>query len=426
MTLTERQKRRERLLETLRTLSAEFDYQTVRQSLISLASELTNSEVASILRYEEADDHLYFVAAPWFHQDSMQGVRVPLDESIAGWVYQHAAPLMIQDVQGDERFYSEVDQVVKFQTRSILAVPLLVKGKPVGVFEAVNKTGRVHYNGEDAIILETLASQAALIVENMMLENRAAKMQAEAHQLEQMKKDFIAIASHELRTPLGLILGHSTFLREVIDDNYHDQLDTIIRSGAKLKDIIENLSNVDNFQSGAARVRMRKFSLPNLIHKTTEAFQAEADRNKVSIHVDQKSSALLIEGDAEKIGIAVGNLLKNAITYTEEGGHVFLTVEEVPGYAKVHVIDDGIGIPSKDLPHIFERFYQVESHLTRQHGGMGLGLSVAKVMIELHGGKIWAESIEGKGSQFAFLLPLDREQIDAAQRVFQEPQSPLL
>ncbi|MBT3322261.1 MAG: hypothetical protein HN392_08240, partial [Anaerolineae bacterium] len=89
-----------------------------------------------------------------------------------------------------------------------------------------------------------------------------------------------------------------------------------------------------------------------------------------------------------------------------------------PGYAKVAIIDDGIGIPTKDLKQIFERFYQVESHLTRQHGGMGLGLSVAKVMVELHGGKIWAESIQGRGSQFVFLLPLNRDQIVAAEQVF--------
>ncbi len=81
-------------------------------------------------------------------------------------------------------------------------------------------------------------------------------------------------------------------------------------------------------------------------------------------------------------------------------------------------MDDGIGIPEKDLPHIFERFYQVESHLTRQHGGMGLGLSVAKVMVEMHGGEIWAESVLDKGSRFTFLLPLDPNQIDAAQSVF--------
>lgn len=419
MTINERLKRRERLLETLRTLSADLDNQTVLQSVISVASELTNSEVASILKYEEADEHLHFIAVPWFHRDSIQGVRVPLEESVAGWVYQHASPLVIQDVKGDERFYSEVDHAAEFQTHSILAVPLLVKGQAVGVFEALNKTKRAHYNGEDVTILETLASLAALIVENISLEQRTAKMQAVTDRLEQMKNDFIAIASHELRTPLGLILGHSTFLREVIDEEHHEQLDTIIRSGAKLKEIIENLSNVENFQSGVARIRMRKFSLANLISEVLASFQEIAKEKRVGLHTEIKSPALLIEGDAAKIEIAINNLLKNAITFTSEGGHVFIVVEEIPGFAKVSIIDDGIGIPTEDLPRIFERFYQVESHLTRQHGGMGLGLSVAKVMIEMHGGKIWAESIPDKGSQFTFLLPLDQNQVDAAQRVFQ-------
>ncbi|MBT3315844.1 MAG: GAF domain-containing protein [Anaerolineae bacterium] len=419
MTIKKSLSNREHLLESMRTLSAELDYQTVLQSVISVASKLTNSEVASILKYEEADGHLHFLAAPWFQKDSMQSLRVPVDESIAGWVYQHAEPLVIQDVKEDKRFYSEVDQAVKFQTNSILAIPLLVQGRCVGVLEAINKVNRAHYNGEDVIILETLASQAALILENMDLEQRVTQMQAATDRLEQMKKDFIAIASHELRTPLGLIIGHSTFLREVIEEEHHEQLDTIISSGAKLKEIIENLSNVQNFQSGAASIRMKKFSLPNLIKENIDAFQEKAKDKKVSFHTDIKHPDLLLEGDAEKIGIALGNLLKNAVSFTSEGGHVFIIMEQIPGYAKVAIIDDGIGITAKELPHIFERFYQVESHLTRQHGGMGLGLSVAKVMIELHGGKIWAESILGKGSQFAFLLPLDRDQFNAAERVFQ-------
>ncbi|MBT7017718.1 MAG: GAF domain-containing protein, partial [Anaerolineae bacterium] len=281
MTTTKRHSSRERLLETLRTLISELDYQTVLQSVISVASELTNSEVASILKYDEADEHLHFVAVPWFQRESIQGVRVPLEESIAGWVYLNGKTLVIQDVKEDKRFYSEVDQTVKFQTNSILAAPLLVKGKPVGVIEAINKTNRAHYNGEDVLILETLASQVALIIENMTLEQRTAQTQAAADQLEQMKKDFIAIASHELRTPLGLILGHSTFLREVIDEEHHEQLDTIIRSGAKLKEIIENLSNVENFQSGAARIRMRKFSLSNLVTKVAKSFLESAKEKKV-------------------------------------------------------------------------------------------------------------------------------------------------
>ncbi len=253
----------------------------------------------------------------------------------------------------------------------------------------------------------------------MTLAQRVEQMQAATDQLEQMKKDFIAIASHELRTPLGLILGHATFLREVINEKYHEQLDIIIRSGGRLKEIIENLSDVENFQSGAARIRMMKFSLPNLVSKVTESFQGSAKEKKINLRLDIKAPHLFIEGDAEKIEITVINLLKNALVFTPDGGHILVLVEKTPRYAKVSIIDDGIGIPSEDLSRIFERFYQVESHLTRQHSGMGLGLSVAKVMIDLHGGKIWAESVLGKGSRFAFLLPLDRDQIVDAQEFSQ-------
>ncbi len=418
MTISKRHLNHENLLERLRTLSAELDYQTVLQQIVAIIIELTDSEVASILKYDESDEHLHFVAAPWFHQDSVQTLRVPLEESIAGWVYRHASPLIIQDVKEDERFYSEVDQTIKFQTHSIIAIPLIVKGKPVGVLEAINKTNRAHYNGEDVLILETLASQVALIVENMRLEEYATQIQAAADRLEQMKKDFIAIASHELRTPLGLILGHSTFLREIVDEEHHGQLDIIIRSGAKLKEIIENLSSVENFQSGAARIRMEEILISNLIAKVADSFREMVKEKKIDLRLELKESDLLLEGDAEKIEVAIGNLLKNAIAFTAEGGSIVVVAEKVLGHVKVSIIDNGIGIPENDLLHIFDRFYQVESHLTREHGGMGLGLSVAKVMIEQHGGRIWAESVPEKGSEFIFLLPLDRNKVDAAQRVF--------
>ena len=418
MITNERLKRLERLLEVVRMVSADLDDFTMLQSIISVASELTQSEVASILRYDEEDGYLHFVAAPWFHRDSIESVRVPLGESIAGWVFKSGQPLIIQDVKSDKRFYSEVDEAAEFQTKSILAVPLLFNGEPVGVFEAINKTNSAHYNGEDVTILETLASLTALMVRNTSLKGEIQKTKKQAERLEQMKKDFIAISSHELRTPLGLIIGHATFLREVIGEEHYEQMDTIIGSGAKLKEIIENMSNVDNYQSGAARLRMRKVSVVALIKDVIKRHQEKADAKNVSLHIDTPNPNLLVEGDASKIDVIIDNLLKNAITFTPTGGHVFVTAEEVPGYVKVTVVDDGIGIPPDDLERIFERFYQVQSHLTRQHGGMGLGLSVAKVMVEMHGGEIWAESIPEKGSRFSFRLPLDPKQIGAEKSVF--------
>jgi two-component system sensor histidine kinase VicK len=115
-----------------------------------------------------------------------------------------------------------------------------------------------------------------------------------------------------------------------------------------------------------------------------------------------------VSADEAKLSIALSNLVKNSLQFTEVGGIVVVKIEEDSGHFKVSVTDNGIGIPAADLPRVFERFFQVETHLTRQYGGMGLGLSVAKAMIELHGGRIWVESEQGKGSTFTFLLPMEQ------------------
>jgi signal transduction histidine kinase len=111
--------------------------------------------------------------------------------------------------------------------------------------------------------------------------------------------------------------------------------------------------------------------------------------------------------------------VKNALAFTSLGGHVTIRSAVESNFVKVIVEDDGLGIPAIDLPHVFERFYQVESHLTRKHGGMGLGLSVARSMVEMHGGRIWVESMEGRGSSFIFLLPFEqKKEVPVAERPF--------
>ena len=233
-----------------------------------------------------------------------------------------------------------------------------------------------------------------------------------------MKTDFVAITSHELRTPLGLILGHSTFLRELVGEEHQEQLETIIRNAMRLKEIIDSMTRVHNIQSGVASVRRRTVSVRKIILDALAAIRKEAETKGVTLGFDIEDSDLMIEGDADKIGVAILNIIQNGVAFTDQGGYVFVVAEEVPGYIKLAVKDNGIGIPTRDLNQIFERFYQVESHLTRKHGGMGLGLSVAKMNIELHGGRIWVDSAEGQGSTFTILLPLDTDQAKAADKVF--------
>jgi signal transduction histidine kinase len=398
----------ERLFEVTRNLSASMELETYLQAILSAAAELTESETASIMEFNEATRQFYFKFVPWFHREAVVNARVPLEGSVAGWIYSNVKPAIIDDARRDERHYGKIDELTGFSTRSLLGVPLMLHGRPIGVFEVFNKAGEANYTEEDVLVLETLASLASTAMQNGLLEGNVESSREEARQLERLKNEFIAITSHELRTPLGLILGHSTFLRELVGPEHHEQVDAIIRNASRLKEIIESLSNVDNYQTGGASLRSRKASVARIIDDVISSFREMAAQKGIALKSElPENEYLLADVDASKLSIVLGNLVKNAITFSNDDGHVVVQGEQQDGFIKVAVRDNGVGVPSKDLSLIFERFYQVESHLTRKHGGMGLGLSVARAMIELHGGRIWADSVVGAGSTFTFLLPVD-------------------
>ena len=406
MATNERIDHLERLLEVVRGLTTAPDLETFLQTIISEATELTNSELSSILEYDETTEELRFLAMQWFERDLLRPMGVPLEGSAAGWVFRKGQPLIIQNVKVDKRHFKVVDRMTNHETQSLVAVPLMVRGEIVGVLEALNKKDDAHYTEEDLTILETLGALAAQAMQNVDLMRKVRASKVEVAELERLKTDFIAITSHELRTPLGLILGHATFLREQAGAQFGEQLDTIIRNATKLKEIVENLSDVDNYQSGSARVKGDRVSMAKIVEDVVALFQAEAEQKSIPLNVEMGDQPYTLHADQVKITIAISNIIKNAIQYTEAGGYVTVNVSEDSGYIKVSVTDTGIGIPARELPRIFERFYQVETHLTRRYGGMGLGLSVAKAMIELHGGRIWAES-QGRGSTFTLLLPVN-------------------
>lgn len=406
----------QRLLDLGHHLSLSVEVGQFLQMLLSTAIELTGSEIASVLALDETGTQLHFLALPLSHGEALKTIRVPVDASLAGWVCCNRESLNVTDVPADPRHFKGADQACGFVTRSLLAVPIIYRGETLAVLEAVNKTDGTHYTESDTKVLELLASQAAIAIQNTRLMDRVRRSTEEMERLERMKADFIAIASHELRTPLGIILGHATFLRETIDPEHAAQLEVVVRNAMRLKEIVDSMADMDNIQRGMASLRQRPISIRQVIDEVLDPFQAEAAGKSVALRVEIAGEDILVEGDAAKLAIAISNLVKNALTFTDPGGHILIAAEQIPGSVKLSVTDDGIGIPGRDLTHIFERFYQVESHLTRRHGGMGLGLSVAKVMVELHGGRIWAESVEGKGSKFTFIIPKEESPAGAEDR----------
>ncbi|NWF65458.1 MAG: GAF domain-containing sensor histidine kinase [Chloroflexi bacterium] len=398
-----------RLLDVTRSLNSKSDLEASLRLILSSAVELTGSETASLLEYDEAAVNFYFKYVPWFHQTSeVENARIPLNGSIAGLVFLNKQSLIVNDAMNDSRHSKTVDALAGVPIHSVLGSPVIIDETPVGVLQVFNKKDK--YTEEDARVVETLAALAAAAARKDELEKSVLASKEEARELERLKNEFIAITSHELRTPLGLILGHSTFLKELLGVEFHEQVDAIIRNASRLKEIIESLTSVDNYQSGGALVRSRKASIARILEDVCISFDDLAKKKNISIKKSiPPGQEMWADVDAGKIAIALSNILKNAVTFTNDGGEIVVRGEQHSDYVKVSVKDNGIGIPAKDLPHVFDRFYQVEGHLTRRHGGMGLGLSVAKVMVEMHGGRIWADSEEGQGSIFSFILPLHAE-----------------
>ena len=395
-----------RLVEVSVTLNSTLDIRRLLQFIIDTAADLVDSEAASIMLVDENTHDLRFAAATGSDPDELAPIPVPLEGSIAGTIVREDRGLIINQVTGDPRHFRQVGERVRFQTRSLIGVPMRIRDRVTGVLEAVNKRGG-DFSENDLQTLSIIASQAAVALHNARLVEALQRAYDELDKLDRMKRDFISIASHELRTPLGLILGYATILREEADPAASVHAEAVLNSALRMRALIEDMTNMNLMQAGSADVSLARHPLQPVIHaaqhEVAELVRAKGQR----LTVRMPQEALLAMIDPPKIGRAVANLLNNAMRFTPAEGSLRLELERRAAEAWLRVADDGAGIPPDQLEAIFERFYQVEDHMTRRHGGMGLGLAIVRAIVRAHGGRVWAESDGlGRGATFTIALPL--------------------
>jgi len=395
-----------RLVEISVTLNSTLEPQRLLQFIIQSAADLVECEAASILLVDDNTHQLSIAAATGSHPDELARIPVPPEGSIAGTIAREDRPLIINEVGSDARHYREVGEKVSFQVRSLVGVPMRIREKVIGVLEAVNKRQGV-FGEADLQTLSIIASQAAVAMNNANLVSALQGAYAELGKLDKLKSDFIAIASHELRTPLGLVLGYASILKEEAGERTSEHAEVVLSSALRMRSLIEDMTNMNLLQVGAAEMVLERQPLQRVAEaafaELGDLFQAKGQIADLRMPEDD----LLALVDAERLGMAVTNLLNNAVRFTPGGGHISLELERHGGEAWIRVRDEGIGISPSQLGRIFDQFYQVEDHMTRRHEGIGLGLAIVRAIAKAHGGRAWAESEgEGRGATFTIALPL--------------------
>jgi signal transduction histidine kinase len=395
-----------RLVEVSLVLNSTLEQRPLLQYILDAATELTEAEEASVMLMEPNTHELFFVASTSTPIEELAKIPVPLDHSIAGTIVRENGPIVVNDTSQDPRHFGQVSERVDFQVRSLLGVPMRIRDRVVGVVEVLNKVSG-GWTVEDRNHLFILASQAAVAVENARLVEALRKAYDDLSQLDKLKNDFITIASHELRTPLGVILGYASFLTDEAQGAVSEHAAAVLNSALHLRNLIEDMTNLRHLQVGEGELQKELVPLAEIVQAAVQDVASLAQAKEQQLSVRPPDGSMIVNADCIRLDMAITNLLNNAIKFTPSGGKITVWAERHGSEVWLRVRDNGVGIPADELERVFDQFYQVEDHMTRRHGGLGLGLSIAKALVEAHNGRIWAESPgHNQGSTFTIALPI--------------------
>src|SRR6476659_4156734 len=293
--------------------------------------------------------------------------------------------------------------------RSLLTVPILLENRLMGALTVWRKR-QGSFTPELVNLLQTFATQSARAIQNARLFREIEDKSRQIEAANRHKSEFLANMSHELRTPLNAIIGFSEVLGERLfgdlNEKQAEYTDDILTSGRHLLSLINEILDLSKVEAGRMELELATFDLPSAIDNARTFVRERATRHGITLDVAVDDRLGDFVGDERKIKQILLNLLSNAVKFTPAGGRIGIDARQMDGSVEISVSDTGIGIAPEDQPKIFEEFRQVGADYAHKVEGTGLGLTLAKKFVELHGGKIWVESEAGKGSTFTFTLPI--------------------
>jgi GAF domain-containing protein len=397
--------------EVGQAISSTLDLEKVLKTIATHAVRLTGLDGASIYEYDEAREEFRLQAADNQAPELLEAIRsTPIrkgDGTVGGTAITLEAA-QVPDILDDSYQSTRKELLIQVGYRAVLTVPLVRDNHIIGALSVTRKTPGP-FAEEVVDLMKTFATQSAMAIQNARLFREIAEKGKQLEEASKHKSQFLASMSHELRTPLNAILG---FNEMILGDIYgevpvdmKEPLTDIQTSGKHLLRLINNVLDLAKIEAGRMELALDDYSVHDTVESVRSTLRPLAEAKGLELVVSVPSDIPLAHGDSGRITQCLMNLAGNSLKFTKQG-RVGISVALQNGTLSYKVEDTGMGIPADKIGSLFTEFKQTDATIASEYGGTGLGLSITKKFIEMHGGRIWAESEPGSGSTFIFEVPL--------------------
>ena len=378
------------------------DLNTVLHRVLQTAIEETGADRGSIMLLEEESNLLYIGAAVGLPAHIVREQRQQVGEGIAGWVVQHRKPLVL--TEGEIPPFA-LPWLRGRNAYSSVSLPLIHQNQVLGVLNLTKEPGRPPFQEGDVEFISILAAQTAAVIHNVRLFMQLQRAYQDLQQLDRLRTQIIDIAAHELRTPVTVIRGYFDLLREADIPAIAPFLEPIERHLERLEALARDLFDLSSLRSLEREPEPRAIDVAGWLANYLEEYRQLAENKGVRLTHAVSQEITQAVFDPEYLAGILRHLISNALKFTPSGGQVSVTVERKYGSLLFHVDDSGPGIPERERERVFSEFYQVEEVSTREHEGLGVGLSLARALARAHQGTIEIGDSPIGGARVTVLIP---------------------
>jgi signal transduction histidine kinase len=403
--LSERMAETARLSRVGRAVNATLELPQVLDMILDAAMDLLGGDEASIMLVSQDKASLEVVSYRG-EEDVILGSIIPMGSGISGTVAAEKEPKLLgEKLDPGLTGFGHPERLI----HSAMSCPLIRRGEPIGVLNITEIKGERTFGGNDLEAAGFFAEHAAIAIGNARLFAKERETITRLEELDRLKQDFLANVSHELRSPLASIIGSARTIKRngsslPVEDREHF-MDIIDRQGERLLCLIEDLLTTSRVDSGRFKMSRQRIELESFTEEIARDLRISSLAGNRKIVTQYLSDAPIVWGDARAMQHILRNLVENSFKYSDDGTTVTVVIEERSAEVVMEVRDEGRGIPADEIPHIFERFRQVDHSHTRTVGGVGLGLAIVEGLVTAHNGEIEVDSEVGVGSTFRIRLP---------------------